>query len=57
MKMTEKETLENFVRFDIYFRDISYTKHTQSKKIDEAAVISDIGKAIFCETGRWTKVH
>lgn len=41
---TEEEMLGNVVEFDIYYKTMSYTKFTQSKKVDESGLLSDLGK-------------
>jgi len=35
---------ENIVALDVSFQDIEVTKEIQSKKIDESALLSDMGK-------------
>lgn len=45
LNLSERESYDNFMRFNVYFKTMSYTKYKESKKIDESSVISDIGKA------------
>ena len=41
--VTVETVRANSVEFDIYFKSMSYSTFTQSKKIEESSLLSDIG--------------